>query len=79
METKINISNTNCFQLTAIGVFGEHGQPVAKLVVLLIRPVLEYAIILLQHMEENLAMALTKTQILAKRIIVLVRARVSVY
>ena len=63
----------------AIGVFGEHGHPVAKLVVLLIRPVLEYAIILLQHMEENLAMALTKTQILAKRIIVLVRARVSVY
>ena len=79
METKINISNTNCFQLTAIGVFGEHGQNVAKLVVLLIRPVLEYAIILLQHMEENLAMALTKTKILAKRIIVLVRARVSVY
>ena len=73
------MSITNRFQLTAIGVFGEHGQNVAKLVVLLIRPVLEYAIILLQHMEENLAMALTKTQILAKRIIVLVRARVSVY
>ena len=73
------MSITNRFQLTAIGVFGEHGQNVAKLVVLLIRPVLEYAIILLQHMEENLAMALTKTKILAKRIIVLVRARVSVY
>ena len=73
------MSITNRFQLTAIGVFGEHGQNVAKLVVLLIRPVLEYAIILLQHMEENFAMALTKTQILAKRIIVLVRARVSVY
>ena len=73
------MSITNRFQLTAIGVFGEHGQPVAKLVVLQIRPVLEYAIILLQHMEENLAMALTKTKILAKRIIVLVRARVSGY
>ena len=79
METKINMSITNRFQLTAIGVFGEHGQNVAKLVVLLIRPVLEYAIILLQHMEENLAMALTKTKILAKRIIVLVRALVSGY
>ena len=73
------MSITNRFQLTAIGVFGEHGQNVAKLVVLLIRPVLEYAIILLQHMEENLAMALTKTKILAKRIIVLVRALVSGY
>ena len=73
------MSITNRFQLTAFGVFGEHGQNVAKLVVLLIRPVLEYAIILLQHMEENLAMALTKTKIIAKRIIVLVRARVSVY
>ena len=73
------MSITNRFQLTAIGVFGEHGQTVAKLVVLLIRPVLEYAIILLQHMEENLAMALTKTKILAKRIIVLVRALVSGY
>ena len=73
------MSITNRFQLTAIGVFGEHGQNVAKLVVLLIRPVLEYAIILLQHTEENLAMARTKTKILAKRIIVLVRARVSVY
>ena len=63
----------------AIGVFGEHGHPVAKLVVLRKRPVLEFAIILLKHMEENLAMALTKTKILAKRIIVLVRAWVSVY
>ena len=45
----------------AFGVFGEHGHPVAKLVVLRKRPVLEFAIILLKHMEENLAMALTKT------------------
>ena len=51
----------------AIGVFGRHGHPVLKLVVLPKRPVIELVIIHLKLMVENLVMALTKTQILAKR------------
>ena len=45
----------------AIGVFGDHGHSVVKLVMLAKRPVLEYAIILLKLMVENLVLALTRT------------------
>ena len=57
-------------------MFGEHGHPVAKLVVLRKRPVLEYATILLKLMEESLVMVLAKTKILAKKISAPVRASV---
>ena len=65
--------NPTYFQLTAIGALGEHGQSVVKLVVSPKKPVLEFAIILLKHMEEKLAMVLTKTKILVKRRIAPVR------
>ena len=58
--------NPTHFQLMAIGVFGDHGQSAVKLVVSPKKPVLEFAIILLKHMEEKLAMVLTKTKILAR-------------
>ena len=45
----------------AVGAFGEHGHSVVKLVMLAKRHVLEYAIILLKLMVENLVLALTRT------------------
>lgn len=65
--------NATHFQLTAIGAFGEHGQSAVKLVVSPKKPVLEFAIIPLKHMEEKLAMVLTRTKILVKIMIAPVR------
>ena len=62
-KNQSNIFNNTHLKLTAIGAFGDHGQHVVKLVVLLKRHVLDYAIILLMHMMENLVMALTKRMI----------------